>query len=64
MVYKNDLYIHLISGDIATLEDWRSDYESMEVESWHGKPVDDCDPKDWIVDGKLVLFEGVDDESE
>lgn len=50
-------YIHTISGDIATLSDWRSDYESMDVESWHGKPAEECNPEQWIEDGKLETIE-------
>lgn len=51
------VYVHTISGDIATLDDWRSAYESMDVESWHGKPAEDCNREDWIADGKLVAIE-------
>lgn len=51
---KNKLYMCMITGDIATLEDWRSDYEAMDIESWHGKPAEECDPRDWIKDGKLI----------
>gem|GEM_PF-6826138 len=36
-------YIHTICGDIATLDDLRLDYESMDVASWHhGKPAEEC----------------------
>lgn len=50
-------FIHTISGDIATLSDWRADYESMDVESWHGKPAEECNPDNWIEDGKLEAIE-------
>jgi len=49
-------FIHTISGDIATLTDWQSDYDSMDTESWHGKPAEECDPECWIKDGKLEPF--------
>lgn len=50
-------YIHTISGDIATLDNWRSDYESMDAESWHGKPAEECNAEEWIKDGKLEEIE-------
>jgi len=56
-------YVHTISGDIATLDDWRADYESMDVESWHGKPAEECNRENWIKDGKLEAIElNCDDE--
>lgn len=51
---KYDFYIHTISGDIQPLDDWRYDYESMDPESWHGKPIEECNPANWIEDGKLI----------
>lgn len=54
---KYTVYLHTISGDVATLSDWRADYESMDVESWHGKPAEECDPENWIKDGKLEAIE-------
>lgn len=56
-------YINTISGDIATLSDWRSDYESMDVESWHGKPAEKCNSDKWIEDGKLEAIEVNTDDS-
>lgn len=46
-------YIHLISGDIATRTSWHDDYTSMDAESWHGKPAEECNPDKWIEDGYL-----------
>lgn len=46
-------YIHTVSGDVATLSDWYSDYQSMDKESWHGKPIEECNPDNWVTDGKL-----------
>ena len=51
------LYIHTISGDVAPLCDWFADYETMDAESWHGKPIEECDPLKWIEDGKLIPYE-------
>lgn len=55
-------YIHTISGDIATLDKWRSDYKSMDVETWHGKPVEECNHEDWFKDGKLEAIEMFSDD--
>jgi len=52
-MFTHTFYIHTISGDIATLDSWRSDYDSMDIESWHGKPAEECNSGDWIKDGKL-----------
>lgn len=50
------LYMHAISGDIASLSDWRAD-EAMDCESWHGKPAEECNPENWIEDGMLEEIE-------
>lgn len=54
------------SGDVATLSEWRSDYQSMDIESWHGKPAEECDPESWIEDGALksITLESDDECSE
>lgn len=46
-------YMHTVSGDVAKLEDWRADYDSMDKEAWHGKPAEECDPDHWLADGLL-----------
>lgn len=43
-------YIHHTSGDIATLADWRADFESMDIESWFGLPAEECEGLHWIDD--------------
>lgn len=55
-------YIHTISGDIATLADWRADFESMDIESWFGLPAEECDPANWIDGGKLQAIELTSDD--
>lgn len=50
-------YQHQISGDIAPLSNWQSDYRSMDPGSWHGKEPWECNPADWLVDGKLQELE-------
>jgi hypothetical protein len=52
---KNEkMYIHEISGDVASLSDWKADFDSMDVESWFGLPADECEGMDWIEGGKLI----------
>ena len=52
-----EFFIHLISGHVATLEEWRADYNSMDAELWHGKPAEECNPEDWLEDGLLKEVE-------
>jgi len=54
MLKKDTFYMQLDSGEVATLEEWRDDYESTDFESWHGNEIEDCDPSQWIKDGHLV----------
>ena len=56
-------YMHEISGDVATLEAWREDYLSMDVETWSGKTAEEHSPIEWIEDGKLIeVFRDVNGE--
>ncbi len=43
-------YMHTHSGDVATFEMWKSDFENMDVESWFGKPADECNDLHWLND--------------
>ena len=47
------VYVNTISGDISSLSNWRSDYNSMDIETWHGKVAEECNPEEWIEDGAL-----------
>lgn len=50
-------YMHKVSGDVATEQEWRDDYESMDVESWFGKSADeitDADKENWLHAGDLI----------
>lgn len=59
---QEKMYMHEISGHVASLEDWKSDFESMDVESWFGLPVEECEGLDWIKGGKLIEVKQVDGE--
>jgi len=51
------MYMHKESGDVASLEDWNSDYVSMDPESWFGKDASDITDSDyiaWITGGHLI----------
>tara|TARA_R110000803_G_scaffold163354_4_gene227002 strand:+ start:1306 stop:1509 length:204 start_codon:yes stop_codon:yes gene_type:complete len=56
MTPKN--YMHQVTGDVATEAEWRGDYESMDLESWFGKDIDNItagDIENWLdCDGKLI----------
>lgn len=50
-------YMQQQSGDVASESDWRDDYNSMDIESWFGKHVDDIteeDEENWLAGGSLV----------
>lgn len=50
-------YMHKESGDVATEQEWRDDYENMDVESWFGKSVDGItneDTENWAEGGHLI----------
>lgn len=52
---KNEkMYMHELSGDVASLEDWKSDFDNMDVESWFGQLAKECEGLDWIKGGKLI----------
>jgi hypothetical protein len=48
-------YMNTISGDVATKEEWKSDYESMDRESWFGESIEECHNKDWLSDQKYLV---------
>lgn len=54
------MYMHEHSGDVATLSDWRDDYEKMDIESWFGHIAEECEGLDWVKGG--CLFEVEKDE--
>jgi|SRR5690554_1327704 len=43
-------YMHLESGDVATAEMWKDDFQNMDAESWFGLPVEDCKDFHWLND--------------
>lgn len=53
--YMGKRYQHTVSGDIATVEDWLGDYQSMDVESWFGKEERDCKGLHWLEDQKCLV---------
>ena len=55
---KNEkMYMHEISGDVASMGDWKADFENMDIESWFGLPAEECEGLDWIKGGKLIEVE-------
>lgn len=59
--------MHIHSGDIATLCEWREEFKSMDLESWFGMEYEECKGLHWLdaVDsssGEYILQEVVQDE--
>ena len=53
-------YMHKESGDVATEQEWRDDYNNMDAESWFGKSIDDITEQDkaaWQKGGHLIEVE-------
>ena len=48
-------YMHTESGDAATVEMWKDDFDSMDVESWFGLPADECTDLHWLDDNKALI---------
>lgn len=48
-------YMHAESGDVATAEMWKSDFDNMDVESWFGLPADECAELHWLDDSKSLI---------
>jgi len=49
--------MHKESGEVASESDWRADYESMDIESWHGCESKDANPNNWLEEGHLIEVE-------
>lgn len=35
-------YMHTVSGDVGSFEDWKNDFDCMDIESWFGMPIEEC----------------------
>ena len=63
--YWTTNYMHTVSGDVATAEEWKNDFDNMDVESWFGDEYEECKDKHWLNDQKyLVEVEKVNGEWE
>ena len=55
------MYMHKVTGDVTTEAEWRADFESMGLESWFGRDIDDIschDIENWLYcDGFLIEVE-------
>ena len=45
------------SGDVASWEEWRSDYRSMDIESWHGCEAEEAYQLEWLENAALIEVE-------
>lgn len=48
-------YLQVSSGDVATAEMWKSDFDAMDVESWFGKPAEECKELHWLNDNNALI---------
>ena len=47
--------MHTISGDVASRDEWKDDFNSMDVESWFGLPADECGDLHWLDDQPCLI---------
>ena len=50
-----EMYMHTISGDVASKQDWKDDFDKMDLESWFGQPIDECENLHWLEDQKYLV---------
>lgn len=48
-------YMQTQSGDVATAEMWKNDFDAMDVESWFGKPAEECTELHWLSDNNSLI---------
>lgn len=48
------LYIHLQSGEVATAEMWKDDFEKMGKDDWFGLPMEECENLHWLEDAHFL----------
>lgn len=62
---KNEkMYMHVISGDVASESNWKNDFECMDVESWFGMSIDDCEGLHWLEDQNFLVEVDKDESGE
>ena len=47
-------YMNPFTGYVATMEEWESDFDSTDVETWFGLPVEECEGLHWLADSCLI----------
>ena len=52
-----ECYVDSVSGNLATAEMLRQDYDSMDSELWFGKPAEECESLDWLHDAGQIQVE-------
>lgn len=48
-------YMQTQSGDVATAEMWKNDFDAMDVESWFGEPAEECADLHWLSDNNSLV---------
>lgn len=49
------MFMHEVSGDVASLEDWKAEFDDMGVERWFGKEATDCEDLHWLDDAPWLI---------
>jgi len=52
---KATFYVHLVSGDYATDDEWKDDFDSTDRETWFGEPIEECKDKHWLYDQEMLM---------
>jgi|DEB0MinimDraft_6_1074348.scaffolds.fasta_scaffold125736_2 hypothetical protein len=52
---ENTYYMHTISGDVATEQEWKDDFNSTDLETWFGRPIEECVTLDWLGDQEYLV---------
>lgn len=48
-------YVHTVSGCVASRISWKDSFDSMDVESWFGKPAEECEGLNWLEDQPYLV---------
>lgn len=45
----------VVDGNVATAEMWKNDFDATDVESWFGKPAEECKELHWLDDNNALI---------
>lgn len=53
--FWTEKYMHVEGWSVATAEEWKADFDSMDLESWFGKEPCDCEGLHWLHDNDHLV---------